>query len=114
MNANSERIAVSSKTAGKKSTPMLMLVFICLLPTVFLPARSTHAQHPVKNPKIGFLFVSSLSANSARANAFRQGLRDLGYIEGKNIIIEWRSADGRPDRLPAIASELVHLDWTLP
>ena len=67
------------------------------------------AQQPAKIPRIGFLFVSSLSSNLARANAFRQGLRELGYIEGKNIIIEWRSADGKSDRLPVIASELVHL-----
>jgi putative tryptophan/tyrosine transport system substrate-binding protein len=62
-----------------------------------------------KIPRIGFLFVSSLSSNSGRADAFRQGLRELGYVEGKNIIIEWRSADGKPDRLPAIAADLVHL-----
>jgi putative ABC transport system substrate-binding protein len=70
---------------------------------------TAHAQQAKKIPRLGFLFVSSLSSNLARVNAFRQGLRELGYIEGKNIIIEWRSADGKPDRLPAIASELVHL-----
>jgi putative tryptophan/tyrosine transport system substrate-binding protein len=68
------------------------------------------AQQPKKVPRIGFLFVSSLSSNSARAGAFRQGLRELGYVEGKNIVIEWRSADGKPDRLPALASELVRLN----
>jgi putative ABC transport system substrate-binding protein len=45
----------------------------------------------------------------ARTEGFRQGLRDLGYVEGKNIVIEWRFAEGKRDRLPALATELVHL-----
>jgi putative tryptophan/tyrosine transport system substrate-binding protein len=67
------------------------------------------AQQPRKIPRIGFLIVSSLSSNTARTEAFRQGLRELGYVEGKNIIIEWRSADGKVDRVPALATELMRL-----
>ena len=67
------------------------------------------AQQPTKIPRIGYLAVNSLSDNAARIDAFRQGLRELGYVEGKNIIIEWRSAEGKPDRLPALAAELVSL-----
>ena len=49
------------------------------------------------------------SAISARIEAFRQGLRELGYVEGKNIVIEWRSSEGKADRFPALAAELVRL-----
>ena len=67
------------------------------------------AQQTTKVTPIGYLSGPSLSANAARIEAFRQGLRELSYVEGKNIVIEWRSADGKPDRLPALAAELVRL-----
>ena len=62
-----------------------------------------------KIPRIGYLAANSRAATSARAEAFRQGLRELGYVEGKNLAIEHRYADGNPDRLPALAAELVRL-----
>jgi putative ABC transport system substrate-binding protein len=62
-----------------------------------------------KIPRIGYLSSTSASATSSRINAFQQGLRELGYIEGKNIVIEWRFAEGKLDRLPALAAELVRL-----
>jgi ABC-type uncharacterized transport system substrate-binding protein len=68
-----------------------------------------HAQQPTQVPRIGFLAALSPSAISDRVEAFRQGLRELGYVEGKNIVIEWRYADGKADRLPALAAELVRL-----
>jgi putative tryptophan/tyrosine transport system substrate-binding protein len=67
------------------------------------------AQQTEKIPRIGYLSGSSLSANRPRNEAFRQGLRELGYVEGKNITIDWRSAEGKFDRLPALAAELVRL-----
>jgi ABC-type uncharacterized transport system substrate-binding protein len=67
------------------------------------------AQQPAKVPRIGYLGGASLSAIPARIEAFRQGLRELGYVEGKNLVIEWRSAEGKLDRLPALAAELVRL-----
>ena len=67
------------------------------------------AQQPTKVPRIGYLSTTSPSANVARIEAFRQGLRELGYIEGKNIVIEYRYAEGKLDRLPALAAELVRL-----
>jgi putative ABC transport system substrate-binding protein len=67
------------------------------------------AQQPTKVPRIGYLAVSSRSANPARIEAFRQGLRELGYVEGKSIVIEYRYAEGKFDRVPALAAELVSL-----
>ena len=67
------------------------------------------AQQPTKIPRIGILTAAPPSANAARYEAFRQGLRELGYVEGKNIILEPRSAEGKLDRLPTLAAELVSL-----
>jgi len=67
------------------------------------------AQQPKKVPRIGFLTASSLSVISARLESFRQGLRELGYVEGKNIVVEDRYAEEKIDRLPALAAELVRL-----
>jgi len=66
------------------------------------------AQQPAKVPRIGYLTADSRSASAhVRAEAFRQGLRELGYVEEKSIVIEWRSAEGKRDRLSALAAELV-------
>ena len=68
------------------------------------------AQQPGKVPRIGYLSGgNSSSDNSALNEAFRQGLRELGYVEGKNVAIEWRYAEGKLDRVPALAAELVRL-----
>jgi putative tryptophan/tyrosine transport system substrate-binding protein len=81
-----------------------------LIAVVLLAFRvAVEAQQPKKVPRIGYLSVSSPSAMSTRTEAFRQGLRELGYVEGKNIVIEWRSAEGKRDRLPSLAAELVRL-----
>jgi putative tryptophan/tyrosine transport system substrate-binding protein len=69
----------------------------------------TEAQQPTKVPRIGYLSATSPSVNPTRIEAFRQGLRELGYVEGKNIAIEWRYAEGKQDRVPALAAELVRL-----
>ncbi len=67
------------------------------------------AQQPKKVSRMGFLGGNSPSVLSARVDAFRQGLRDLGYIEGENILAEYRWAEGKADRLPDLAAELVRL-----
>ncbi len=89
---------------------MTAKILIWLLATILLTtARPAEAQQPMKVPRIGFLTTTPLSANLARIEAFRQGLRELEYVEGKNIVIEWRFAEGKADRLPALAAELVRL-----
>jgi len=80
---------------------------VCAL--LFALSVSAEAQQPTKVPRIGYLTASSLSVLTDRTDAFRQGLRELGYIEGKNIVIEWRSTEEKADRLPAFAAELVRL-----
>jgi putative ABC transport system substrate-binding protein len=85
------------------------IFYVALSAMLFAACSSAEAQQPNKVPRIGYLVTSSLSPNSARIEAFRQGLRALGYIEGKNIVIEWRSAEGKADRLPSLATVLVRL-----
>src|SRR5215469_17881841 len=75
----------------------------------FLAAVTVEAQQLGKTPRIAYLHPGSAIAVAARMEAFRQGLRDLGYVEGKNIVIEYRYADGKTEaeRLPDLAAELV-------
>jgi putative ABC transport system substrate-binding protein len=68
---------------------------------------TAQAQQPTSIPRIGFLITASPSTMSTWVEAFRQGLRELGYVEGKNILTEHRYAEGKLDRLPALADELV-------
>jgi putative ABC transport system substrate-binding protein len=82
---------------------------LALCPWLFALSVSVHAQQPGKIPRIGLQTDAPVSAVAARIEGFRQGLRELGYIEGKNIIIEWRSAEGKPERRSEIAAELVSL-----
>jgi ABC-type uncharacterized transport system substrate-binding protein len=82
---------------------------LALSTMLFALCSSVDAQQPTKVPRIGYLSGASLSAIRERIEAFRQGLRELGYVEGKNIVIEWRWAEGKPDRLPELAAELVRL-----
>ena len=76
---------------------------------LFALCSSAEPQQPKKVPRIVYLAASPASANAGRLEAFRQGLRDIGYVEGENIVIEARYADGKFDRLPALAAELVRL-----
>ena len=83
---------------------------VWFLTILFLAAGTFgEAQQPAKIPRIGYLAANSPSFIAARTEAFQQGLRELGYIDGKNIVIEYRYADGKADRLLSLATELIQL-----
>src|SRR5215831_9451993 len=85
-------------------------MIVCLVAAALLSSASfAEAQQPKKVPRIGVLVSASASASVSRIHAFRQGLHALGYIEGKNIIVEYRYAEGNPNRLQELVAELVRL-----
>jgi putative ABC transport system substrate-binding protein len=89
----------------RQSKSLFSLVATVLLATSPL----AQAQQPAKVPRIAWITGSSLSSNAHRIEAFRQGLRELGYVEGKNIVIEWRAADGNRDHQRMLVAELVRI-----
>ena len=88
----------------------VFLLSLTLVVAILAAPLATKAQPSTNIPRIGFLTAVPLSMMSARTEAFRQGLRELGYVEGKTIVIEWRSAEGQLDRLPSLAAELARLN----
>jgi putative ABC transport system substrate-binding protein len=70
---------------------------------------AAQAQPPAKMPRIGYLGPMSASGGARLLESFRQGLRELGYVEGQNIFVEYRWADGMPERFPALAAALIQL-----
>ena len=88
-----------------------MQFLFCLLITIFLViAQCLEAQQPKRVSTIGFVDLASPATTKERNAAFRSGLRDLGYVEGQNILIEYCSAEEDIDRLPELAAELVRLN----
>ncbi len=92
-------------THHAKTLTTFLAIVACLL---FAPLAVTAQQHE-NIPRIGYLEAVSRSLGAARIEAFRQGLRALGYVEGKNIVTEYRYAEGKRSRLPALAEEFVRL-----
>jgi putative ABC transport system substrate-binding protein len=83
-------------------------LFLCILGAISIAVCSTaSAQQQRKIPHVGYLTISSLSSNVARNEAFRRGMRELGYVEGKNIVIEWRSGDGKVEQQSELVAEVV-------
>ena len=97
------RTLLSSKDMKKKITVLALCAMF------FALGFAAEAQQPKKVPRIGYLTSTSLSSQSATREAFQQGLRELGYTERKNIVIEWRAAEGNRDRQRELAAELVRL-----
>ena len=88
---------------------LIMALGACALATPF----GSFAQQPTRIPRIGYLSATSSAVVAERMDAFKLRLRELGYVEGKNIVIEYRSGEGKLDRLPGFAAELVRLNVDL-
>ena len=88
---------------------LITIGILIALGTLLTPLSWAEAQQAKKVPRIGILLAGSSSSFSSQIEAFRQGLRDLSYIEGKNLVVEYRYAEGKEDRLPDLASDLVRL-----
>ena len=99
----------NQKPAEKSVIQKLKWLAVPLFAFVLVVAGAAAQAQPVKVPRIGYLSGGSLSSLAGRIEAFREGLRELGYVEGKNIVIEWREGKGNFDRVHELADELVHL-----
>src|SRR5262249_39247334 len=93
-----EETIMRDNTVGLVVTLVLLIVWAPL---------TAHAQQPAKVPRIGYLLADLRSP--CRSDLFVQAFRELGYVEGHNVVIEWRCADGTPERARALAVELVQL-----
>jgi hypothetical protein len=82
---------------------------VVLALSLFASPLAAAAQQAGKAPRIGMIVPGSSSSFAARIASFRQGLRDLGYVEGRDVIVEYRFADGESERFQALAGELVRL-----
>jgi len=107
------QLLVSSDNPKSKSGPAdenrKLVRIVAFVVTFAMCGAVAHAQQPTKIPRIGYLGGTSAAAYAGRIEAFRQGLRELGYVEGKNIAIERRFAERSPDRLSEFAADLVRL-----
>jgi hypothetical protein len=101
------KIGVRHQATGNSPKTQAFVLTLCAL--LFALCVSAQAQQPTKVPRIGFLIASNPSPVSARLEAFRQGLRELGYVEGKSIVIDYRWAEGKVDRMPDLAAQLIGL-----
>jgi putative ABC transport system substrate-binding protein len=84
-----------------------MKTLILLIGFISVTIHFSEAQQSKRLPRIGYLAAGSPEVASARIEAFRQGLRELGYIEGQDILIEYRNAAGKPEQVPPNVAELV-------
>jgi putative tryptophan/tyrosine transport system substrate-binding protein len=83
------------------------VILFLLAASVLICFHLAEAQQPKKVPRIGYLSTGDPASESSRSEAIRRALRELGYIEGRNIAFEYRYAEGKQDRYPELAAELV-------
>src|SRR4030095_2348601 len=99
---------MSREARGVSKTMKKSVLCVALCAMLFAPSVSSQAQQPTTPPRIGFIMADS-SGSDPRLDGFRQGLRELGYVEGKNIGVEYRFAEGKEDQLLKLVAELVNL-----
>src|ERR1700748_3213377 len=85
------------------------IIFLALCCVLLAPCSAVDAQQTGKTPRIGYLDAGTASGSAVLVDAFRQELSKLGWIEGKNIAIEYRFAEQKPERVPELAVDLVRL-----
>ena len=95
---------------GPQSDNRKLAGILAVVVTTALSGVAAQAQQATKISRLGLLLTGTPSSSSGSLEAFRNSLRKLGYIEGKNILIQYRYAEGNPDRLPSLATELVGLN----
>jgi ABC-type uncharacterized transport system substrate-binding protein len=98
-----------SADSQKEITMIKTIIGLSLGSILWVVGPTAQAQQPGKMARIGYLNAGDPVRRAYRIEAFRQGLREFGYVEGKNIIIEYRFAEARPERLPELAQDLVRL-----
>ena len=103
------RTAMNQRIYNSVLIPQHSVLVVALCAMLFALCTSASAQQPKKVPRIGYLSSGNSASDSARAEGIRLALRELGYIEGQNIAIEYGYAEGKTDRFPELAAELVHL-----
>ena len=103
------RYTVMRTPAGKVVASPGTILSLVVAVLILAAPLAIEAQHTGKVYRIGVLEIVGVASNAANLSAFRQGLADLGYVEGQNVVIEYRSADGRPERFSDLATELVRL-----
>ena len=101
--------AVSTRLGPLAVRAIRIVLGLAVLTALVFVRPDLRAQSTARMPHVGILFIGSPAPNDPTVNGFVKGLRDLGYVDGQNIVLEYRYAGGRPDRLVPLAAELVRL-----
>jgi putative ABC transport system substrate-binding protein len=103
------RIRTRDKATGDSKNAKVVSIVVCVM--LFACCSFAHAQQPAKIPRVGYVSgTGDHKTPGLQVETFRQGLRDLGYVEGKNILIEHRYTEGNQDRAPRLVAELIQLN----
>ena len=106
----SARLAFGAETSTRRTVVMLAVSRLATIVVLLALAVPADAQQPGKTYRVAYLAAAPRSGNQAQLSGFQQGMRELGYVEGQNLALETRFADGKFERLPMLAHELVRLN----